>query len=254
MTVLMAIPLMAPGSLAGFRRLARALALRRAMLAVAGWACLTGPALAQSDQGEGPARIVTSGGDFPGRLPLFAADTEGQNKPAGVDLLAPTPALTTALASALSPESEPEPDNAVAIAQAVVQRTAQATPVTAPLAPASAVIRPDKAVAAALLAWADAWAAKDINAYLSSYDQNFAPPDKQAREAWEEVRRARIVGKSGISVTLSDLSIAVHANRATARFRQDYSADALSISSRKTLDLVKGVGERWLIVREATDR
>jgi hypothetical protein len=76
----------------------------------------------------------------------------------------------------------------------------------------------------------------------------------QAREAWEEVRRARIAGKSSISVTLSDLSIAVQANQATARFRQDYSADGLNISSCKTLDLVKGVDERWLIVREATGR
>ncbi len=224
----LAIPLVVPSRLAGFRRLAHVLALHTAMLAaaVAGWACLTGPALAQSAQGEALARIVTSGG-FPGQPPSSAAELS----------------------------SEPEPDTAVAIAQAVTQSTVQATPVSAlPPDPASAGIRAEKAVAEALLAWAYAWAAKDINAYLSSYGQNFAPPDKQAREAWEEVRRARIVGKSGISVTLSDLSIAVHANRATARFRQDYSADALSISSRKTLDLVRGAGERWLIVRETTGR
>jgi ketosteroid isomerase-like protein len=251
----MAIPLVAPARLAAFRRFARALALRRAMFAaaVAGWACLTGPALARSAQAKVPARIVTSDGDFPGQLPPFAADTEAQNKPAGADMLAATPALTTTFASALSPE--PEPDTAVAIAQAVVQRTVQATPVTAlPPDPASAVSCKDQAGAAALRAWAGAWAAKDINAYLSSYGQNFAPPGMQAREAWEEVRRARIAGKSSISVTLSDLSIAVQANQATARFRQDYSADGLNISSRKTLDLVKGVDERWLIVREATGR
>jgi hypothetical protein len=149
----MAIPLVAPARLAAFRRFARALALRRAMLAaaVAGWACLTGPALARSAQAKVPARIVTSDGDFPGQLPPFAADTEAQNKPAGADMLAATPALTTTFASALSPE--PEPDTAVAIAQAVVQRTVQATPVTAlPPDPASAVSRKDQAVTAALRA------------------------------------------------------------------------------------------------------
>lgn len=221
-----AVPLVAPARLAVFRRLARAPTLHPAMLAaaVAGWTCLTGPVLAQSAQGAAAVSIIAGGG-FPGQPPSFAAELSS------------------------------EPDTAVAISQAVTQSTVQATPVSAlPPDPASAGIRADKAVAVALLAWADAWAARDINAYLSSYGQNFAPPDQQSRKAWEVVRRARIAGKSGISVTLSDLSISVHANRATARFRQDYSADALSISSRKTLDLVRGAGERWLIVRETTGR
>ena len=43
----------------------------------------------------------------------------------------------------------------------------------------------------------------------------------------------------------------VSANKAVAKFRQNYRADSVSVSSRKTLDLVK-VGNRWLIVREST--
>ena len=39
-------------------------------------------------------------------------------------------------------------------------------------------------------------------------------------------------------------------NKATAKFRQDYRANGIAISSRKTLDLVK-VGNNWKIVREA---
>ena len=35
--------------------------------------------------------------------------------------------------------------------------------------------------------------------------------------------------------------------KAVAKFRQDYRADALTVSSRKTLELHK-VGDRWLIV------
>ena len=100
-------------------------------------------------------------------------------------------------------------------------------------------------------AWADAWAGKDMNAYLSSYGQNFEPPGKQARKAWKEVRRARIVGKSRISVKLSSLAVSVQGSKATAKFKQDYSGDALNISSRKTLDLAKA-GERWVIVKEST--
>lgn len=100
-------------------------------------------------------------------------------------------------------------------------------------------------------AWADAWAAKDMNTYLGSYGQNFDTPGKQARKVWEEDRRARIVGKSRISVKLSNLAIAVQDSKATAKFKQDYSADSLNVSSRKTLDLAK-VGERWVIVKEST--
>lgn len=100
-------------------------------------------------------------------------------------------------------------------------------------------------------AWADAWSGKNMNAYLSSYGQNFDPPGKQARKAWEEERRARIVGKSRIQVKLSNLSIAVKGNNATAKFKQDYSADSLNVSSRKTLDMTRAA-DRWVIVGEST--
>lgn len=90
-----------------------------------------------------------------------------------------------------------------------------------------------------------------MNAYLGSYGQNFDPPGQQARKNWEADRRARIVGKSRISVKLSNLAIDVQGNKATAKFKQDYSADSLNVSSRKTLDMAK-VGDRWVIVKEST--
>jgi hypothetical protein len=43
----------------------------------------------------------------------------------------------------------------------------------------------------------------------------------------------------------------VQGNKATARFRQDYSADTLNVTSRKTLELIKS-GDQWLIVQEST--
>ena len=67
----------------------------------------------------------------------------------------------------------------------------------------------------------------------------------------DEERRARIVGKSSITVRVSDLSVSVNGDRAVARFRQAYSADSLNVTSRKTLEFQKS-GERWLIVREST--
>lgn len=102
-----------------------------------------------------------------------------------------------------------------------------------------------------MASWARAWAAKDMATYLSAYGKDFDTPGSQSRSAWEEDRRKRITGKSSISVKLDNLAVAVDGNRAVAKFRQDYRADSLSVSSRKTLDLQR-VGERWLIVKEST--
>ena len=90
-----------------------------------------------------------------------------------------------------------------------------------------------------------------MGAYLGAYDKSFDPPGRQTRAAWEKERESRIVGKSKISVQLSDLNVTVNGDKATARFRQAYSADALNVTSRKTLDLVNHNG-RWAIVREST--
>ena len=104
---------------------------------------------------------------------------------------------------------------------------------------------------AAVQAWAAAWSAKDVPGYLAAYDKSFDPPGKQSRAAWEKEREARIVGKSKISVNISDLKISVEGNQASARFRQVYTADSLNVTSRKTLDMVNSNG-RWMIVREST--
>ena len=90
-----------------------------------------------------------------------------------------------------------------------------------------------------------------MSAYLGAYDKSFSPPNRQNRAAWEKEREARIVGKSKISVQVSDMAVSVNGDKATACFRQAYSADALNVTSRKTLDLVNQNG-RWSIVREST--
>ena len=43
----------------------------------------------------------------------------------------------------------------------------------------------------------------------------------------------------------------VNGDRASVKFRQAYSSDNLSVTSRKTLDMIKS-GNRWLILREST--
>ena len=89
--------------------------------------------------------------------------------------------------------------------------------------------------------------------YLSAYDSSFAPPGNQTRKAWEEERRARIVGKTAISVDVRNLEIEVEGNTATAKFRQAYRADSLNVNSRKTLELVLR-DKQWRIRKETAGR
>lgn len=90
-----------------------------------------------------------------------------------------------------------------------------------------------------------------MKAYLGAYGKEFDPPGSMSRAAWEQERHLRITSKSKISVKLENLSVSVSGNTAVARFRQDYKANGLSVSSRKTLDLVRK-GDRWQIIKEST--
>lgn len=181
---------------------------------------------------------------------LFSADAASKSgRPAAA---APAPAAVVATqrpAPAAAPAA-PAPAAATAPAPAAAPAAAAPTPAPAPI-PAAASDTSTQAVTAAVQAWASAWAAKDMKGYLGAYDKSFNPPGNQNRAAWEKERESRIVGKSKISVKLSDIAVSVQGDKATARFRQAYSADALNVTSRKTLDLVNSNG-RWTIVREAT--
>ena len=128
-------------------------------------------------------------------------------------------------------------------------------PAAAPAEPAKTAAAPaaagNDAVEAAVQAWAKAWSSKDMKGYLGAYAPNFTPAGGQSRAAWESERRARIVPRNRIDVDIDDLKVSVDGNRAVARFSQAYRSDAVNVTSRKTLDMVRQ-GDRWLIVREST--
>ncbi|MFW5329281.1 tetratricopeptide repeat protein [Hydrogenophaga sp. ZJX-1] len=159
---------------------------------------------------------------------LFSADAKGGARPAA----APATAAVAPVATA-----------PVAVAKPTVP--APTTPATAASGNAEA------AVEAAVSSWAKAWSSKNMQGYLGAYAGNFTPPGGQARGAWEADRKARILPRSRIGVDISDLSVSVDGDRASASFKQDYSSDTLNVTSRKKLDFVKS-GSRWLIVREST--
>lgn len=99
-------------------------------------------------------------------------------------------------------------------------------------------------------AWAAAWSAKNVQAYLAAYAPSFTPNNGLDRGTWEAARRARIEGKARIRVTVADMSIHITESTATAIFTQTYRAGRLRESGRKTL-LLRRSGEQWLIQEES---
>lgn len=182
---------------------------------------------------------------------LFSPTTKGQ-RPAAAATAVP---LSTPTAAATKPTV---PTGASATVPAVPPASIATTKVASaptPVTPTPAVTADSSGTASeaetAVLTWARAWSSKDVPAYLSAYGKAFTPPGGQSRKAWEDERRKRIAGKSRIQVKLERLTVTMDGGKAIVRFRQDYRADALAVSSRKTLELTK-TGDRWLIIREST--
>lgn len=157
--------------------------------------------------------------------------------PAPVTPAAPAPIA----ASAAKPVSAVNPPAVTPPAVASQVKPASAAP----------VVDAAKAAEAAVMAWAKAWSTKDMTRYLAAYSPEFAPTGNQTRAAWKQGRTARITGKSRISVNVTELKVKVTGDTAVATFRQAYKADALSVSSRKTL-VLRLSGNQWLITKETT--
>jgi len=176
-------------------------------------------------------------------LPTPAPAPVAIAKPAPITA-APVPAKPVAVAAA-PVKAAPAP-----VVTATTAKPAPAAATAAAAVPSKAATTANRDIEAAVRAWVSAWTARDVRSYLASYARDFATPGGISRSSWEEERRKRIAGKSNISVKLNNLTISSTGNKATVRFRQDYRANGLSISSRKVLELSKS-GERWLIVKES---
>lgn len=179
--------------------------------------------------------IVASVAQAPAPTPAPAPVAPAPKPSAAPAPVTPPPAATP---SATPPAAKPTPAPA-------------AKPEPAPK-PTPTEPKPDnraKDVESAVRGWADAWSRKDLKDYFAAYARDF--DGGKSRKAWEEERRDRINGKRNISVRITNLRVDVDGNKAVARFRQEYKADSLNVSSNKRLDLVQR-GNSWVIVKEST--
>lgn len=133
-----------------------------------------------------------------------------------------------------------------------------AAPAARPLAVKSPPVRPaadmgrsaeQDAVLAAVNAWAGAWSARDVKAYLDFYSTDFLVPRGMTRDKWTAERTDRITGKQRISVRVESPKVLVDGDRATVQFRQEFSSDKLKSTDQKTLTLIKRDGA-WRIREE----
>ena len=189
---------------------------------------------------------ITSAAPAKAALATAAPSTPGS--PPG---LPPGALLSPAASVAAVPAMVKAPATTAAPATAPASTTAPALAIARTPAMSAAADSAAKEAESAIRAWAAAWSAKDMAGYLAAYGKDFGPPAGLSRSAWEEERRIRITGKSSINVRVENLTVSINGSKAVAKFRQDYRAAGLSVSSRKTLDLVK-TGNRWLIAREST--
>ena len=183
-----------------------------------------------------PLKIVPAA-PVPNAAPAAAPRVPGAAAPAAPAPAAP--AATPAVAPTTTPASP---------AAAAAPKTPELAAPTPPNKPSNDNSG-SKEAEAAVRAWANAWAAKDMKNYLGAYAKDFDTPGSMSRKEWEEDRRVRIESKAKITVKLDALKVEANGDKATVKFRQDYRADKLAVSSRKTLQLVKRA-DRWQIVRE----
>jgi tetratricopeptide (TPR) repeat protein len=106
-------------------------------------------------------------------------------------------------------------------------------------------------VAKTLRAWATAWSAKDVQAYLAFYSASFKTPGGQLRKDWENSRKLRIQAPKVISVTIDAIKLkSTGPGSVQVSFRQNYRSDTLkSIGQTKTITMMIS-GGKWQIIEE----
>ncbi len=100
-----------------------------------------------------------------------------------------------------------------------------------------------------LQGWASAWSNKEVKTYLAYYASDFQTPKGMTRKAWENERSQRIDKPGKIMVGVDNLQIKIDGNKASVKFRQNYTSATLKTSATKTMVLVK-TGNKWLIQQE----
>jgi tetratricopeptide (TPR) repeat protein len=217
----------------------------------------THPSYATAHENLGDIYAKLASQAYDKALQLDKSNVSAQTKLALIQELFSPAARLPEPAKAKEPPKEAAKEPAKATAKpAPVAQTAKPAeeppqPEARPGEPAKAApaMAPEEAVLAAVHAWASAWSAKDVSAYLAAYDKDFQVPGGEDRAAWEAKRSERLTKPEYIKVHLSQIKVSVKDDTATVQFRQRYESNLLKSQDRKTLILVNRDGA-WKIREE----
>lgn len=191
---------------------------------------------------QASAKTLVAAASTSGAAAPRATQVEAKVEPKQETKIEKKPEVLAAAPAQTAPKVEVKPSAAEAVS-ASVEKAAVAAKPAAQVAAAE--------VESAVNAWAAAWQKQDMPRYLNAYSEKFVPADGTSLDKWKEARRARIVGKDNITVSLQNVRVSVDGDQATAKFRQRYVAGSLNSTTRKTLALRHEKGS-WRIVREST--
>jgi tetratricopeptide (TPR) repeat protein len=151
---------------------------------------------------------------------------------------------------ATAPKAEPVKPAASATIPAAPLAVKQT--VAAPSAssrPASQASGDSSAIMQAVHAWASAWAARDLDAYLGAYSKSFAP-DGMSRGEWEAARRTSFPATRSVQVSLEQPQVSmIGDSEAEVTFHQHFRSERANLNTRKMLRLSKENGV-WHIAQE----
>lgn len=203
-------------------------------------------------------------------LQLDSSNTTAQSKLAlirdlitvnmrGTKAATKTDATKIATAEAVKAAGKPEPAakpaaEATPPAASKPATVATAAPVPPPAASPAPAAKPsandNEEIVKTLKAWAAAWSAKDVPAYLGFYAKDFKTPGNQPRDEWEKARRVRIEAPKSISVGLESIKVKLSGATAQVTFHQNYKSDTLKqMGATKTVIMSKA-GGKWQIAEE----
>jgi tetratricopeptide (TPR) repeat protein len=166
--------------------------------------------------------------------PAKLADAgKGKTKPAAKPV-APTPETP--------PAQETKPATPSPVVEPVKPAKEAAKPVHETIAPKALIER-------TLRAWAEAWSARDPEAYLGFYSTQFKVPAGGDFATWSQERKTRVTRPEFIKVSLDRIKIKMNKESAKVSFIQHYESNIVKDSGKKTLVLARE-GATWKIVEE----
>ncbi len=210
-------------------------------------ALATHPAYATAHENLGDIYSALAGAAYNRALQLDKGNQAVQYKLSLINQLGNGPGAYTAAGTTSVPAGNPKSETIGAAPPPAA--AAAVAPASTPAPPAPAADADSAAVTSTLNAWAKAWAAKDVDGYLSFYAADFQP-ESGSRTLWEAQRRERVAKPSRISVRVLNPQLSrIDAHHVRVNFIQDYASDTVNDKARKTVELSNSGGS-WKIVRE----